>query len=201
MIVGVPKEIKTREYRVGMTPAIASAYVKAGHTVFVEQHAGEGAGISDADYERVGAKLIATADELWKRAEMIVKVKEPVQPEYERMQEGQIIYTYFHLAAVPGGRRTVAEIASTYGLSRNHLMKVVHRLARGGFIVTVRGRGGGFTLARPAEAIRLGDVVRASQPGLATPADCGGCALAGPCGLTGILAEAMQAFLRKRSAG
>lgn len=101
MIVGVPKEIKTREYRVGMTPAIASAYVKAGHTVFVEQHAGEGAGISDADYERVGAKMIATADELWKRSEMIVKVKEPIAPEYERMQEGQIIYTYFHLAAVP----------------------------------------------------------------------------------------------------
>ncbi|PZR10195.1 MAG: alanine dehydrogenase [Archangium gephyra] len=100
MIVGVPKEIKTREYRVGMTPAIAAAYVKAGHTVFVEKSAGEGAGIVDADYERVGAKILKTADEVWKRAEMIVKVKEPIEPEYARMQEGQIIYTYFHLAAV-----------------------------------------------------------------------------------------------------
>lgn len=101
MIVGVPKEIKTREYRVGMTPAIARAYVTAGHQVFVEKSAGEGAGISDAEYERVGAKILTSADDLWKRAQMIVKVKEPIEPEYERMQEGQIIYTYFHLAAVP----------------------------------------------------------------------------------------------------
>ncbi|MGV3623998.1 MAG: alanine dehydrogenase [Archangium sp.] len=101
MIVGVPKEIKTREYRVGMTPAIAAAYVKAGHTVFVEKAAGEGAGIADADYERVGAKILKSAVDVWKRAEMIVKVKEPIEPEYARMQEGQIIYTYFHLAAVP----------------------------------------------------------------------------------------------------
>src|SRR5436190_15679471 len=101
VIVGVPKEIKTREYRVGMTPAIAKAYVTAGHQVFVEKTAGEGAGITDAEYERVGAKMVKTADELWKRAEMIVKVKEPIEPEYKRMQQGQIVYTYFHLAAVP----------------------------------------------------------------------------------------------------
>ena len=101
MIVGVPKEIKTREYRVGMTPAIAKAYITAGHTVLIEKSAGEGAGLPDSDYERVGAKIVKSADELWKRAEMIVKVKEPIEPEYTRMQEGQIIYTYFHLAAVP----------------------------------------------------------------------------------------------------
>lgn len=101
MIVGVPKEIKTREYRVGMTPAIAKAYIDSKHTVFVEKGAGEGAGITDADYEAIGAKIIKSADELWKRAEMIVKVKEPIEPEYKRMQEGQIVYTYFHLAAVP----------------------------------------------------------------------------------------------------
>ncbi len=101
MIVGVPKEIKTREYRVGMTPAIAKAYITAGHTVLIEKSAGEGAGLPDSEYERVGAKIVKSADEVWKRAEMIVKVKEPVEPEYSRMQEGQIIYTYFHLAAVP----------------------------------------------------------------------------------------------------
>ncbi len=101
MIVGVPKEIKTREYRVGMTPAIAKAYITAGHTVLIEKAAGEGAGLPDSEYERVGAKMVKSADEVWKRAEMIVKVKEPIEPEYARMQEGQIIYTYFHLAAVP----------------------------------------------------------------------------------------------------
>jgi len=101
VIVGVPKEIKTREYRVGMTPAIAKAYITAGHTVLIEKGAGEGAGLPDSEYERVGAKIVKSADEVWKRSEMIVKVKEPVEPEYTRMQEGQIIYTYFHLAAVP----------------------------------------------------------------------------------------------------
>lgn len=101
MIVGVPKEIKTREYRVGLIPAGVKALVESGHTVYVERGAGEGAGIPDADYERVGGKLLPSADDVWKRAELIIKVKEPVPPEYERIQDGQIIYTYFHLAAVP----------------------------------------------------------------------------------------------------
>jgi len=101
VIIGVPKEIKTREYRVGMVPAGVRAVVSSGHTVLVEKGAGEGSGITDDDYLRVGAQLVKTADEVWKRAEMIVKVKEPVEAEYERIQNGQIIYTYFHLAAVP----------------------------------------------------------------------------------------------------
>jgi alanine dehydrogenase len=101
VIIGVPKEIKTREYRVGLVPAGVKGFVGSGHKVLVEKGAGEGAGIPDADYERAGARLVKSADEVWKRAEMIIKVKEPVQPEYERIVEGQIIYTYFHLAAVP----------------------------------------------------------------------------------------------------
>ncbi len=101
MIIGVPKEIKTREYRVGMVPATARTLIAAGHKVFIERGAGEGSGIPDAEYQRMGAELVKSADDLWKRAEMIVKVKEPVAPEYERIQTGQIIYTYFHLAAVP----------------------------------------------------------------------------------------------------
>jgi alanine dehydrogenase len=101
VIIGVPKEIKTREYRVGMVPAGVRAIVGAGHTVLIEKGAGEGSGIVDDEYARVGAQIIKTADEVWKRAEMIVKVKEPIEPEYERIQSGQIIYTYFHLAAVP----------------------------------------------------------------------------------------------------
>ncbi|MBJ6762413.1 alanine dehydrogenase [Myxococcaceae bacterium JPH2] len=100
MIVGVPKEIKTREYRVGMVPAGVRALTSAGHTVLVETNAGVGSGIPDSEYQRVGAKIINTADEVWKSAEMIVKVKEPIAPEYERIQPGQIIYTYFHLAGV-----------------------------------------------------------------------------------------------------
>lgn len=100
MIVGVPKEIKTREYRVGMVPAGVHAMISAGHTVLVETNAGLGSGIPDSEYQRVGAQIVATADEVWKRAEMIVKVKEPIAPEYERIQDGQLIYTYFHLAGV-----------------------------------------------------------------------------------------------------
>src|SRR5215217_4042712 len=100
VIVGVPKEIKTREYRVGMVPAGVRALTSAGHTVLVETNAGVGSGIPDSEYQRVGAQLVASADEVWKRAEMIVKVKEPIAPEYERIQPGQIIYTYFHLAGV-----------------------------------------------------------------------------------------------------
>ena len=101
VIIGVPKEIKTREYRVGLIPAGAKAFINAGHKVFVEKGAGEGAGIRDNEYERVGVKILKSADDLWKRAEMIVKVKEPIEPEYKRIQNEQIIYTYFHLAAVP----------------------------------------------------------------------------------------------------
>ena len=100
MIVGVPKEIKVREYRVGMVPGAVKALVDAGHQVLVEQGAGVGSGLCDADYARAGAQLISSADEVWKRAEMIVKVKEPISPEYARMQDGQIVYTYFHLAGV-----------------------------------------------------------------------------------------------------
>ncbi len=86
MIVGVPKEIKTREYRVGMVPAGVAELVQAGHTVLIEEDAGLGSGLPDADYTRVGAQIVKSADEVWKRAELIIKVKEPIAPEYDRMQ-------------------------------------------------------------------------------------------------------------------
>src|SRR4051794_23021451 len=101
MIVGVPKEIKNNEYRVGLVPAGVKALVNAGHTVFVERSAGDGSGIPDVDFERAGGTILDTADEVWAKAEMIVKVKEPVEPEYARMREGQILYTYLHLAPEP----------------------------------------------------------------------------------------------------
>ncbi len=101
MIVGVPTEVKTREYRVGMIPAGARTLTSHGHKVIVQQGAGLGSGIPDEAYKAAGAEIVATADDVWKRADMIFKVKEPIAEEYPRMREGQILYTYLHLAAVP----------------------------------------------------------------------------------------------------
>ena len=98
MIVGLPKEIKDNEYRVGLTPAGVRALHDAGHTVVVEKSAGEGSGFEDSLYQRAGATIIDTADEVWAKADMIVKVKEPIAPEYPRMREGQLLFTYLHLA-------------------------------------------------------------------------------------------------------
>ncbi len=99
MIVGVPREIKNHEYRVGMVPAGVNALVEAGHKVVVEVGAGLGSGIPDADYEAAGAKLVGTAKEVFDQADMIVKVKEPLPAEYGLIRKGQIVYTYFHYAA------------------------------------------------------------------------------------------------------
>ena len=98
MIVGLPKEIKDNEYRVGLTPAGVRALTDAAHSVIVEQAAGEGSGFEDALYQKAGAQIIAAADDVWAQAEMIVKVKEPIEPEYKRMREGQLLFTYLHLA-------------------------------------------------------------------------------------------------------
>ncbi|HET6670012.1 MAG TPA: alanine dehydrogenase [Pyrinomonadaceae bacterium] len=101
MIVGLPKEIKDNEYRVGLTPAGVRALTDAAHTVIVEQSAGEGSGFDDALYAKAGAQIIASADEVWAQADMIVKVKEPIALEYPRMREGQLLFTYLHLAPDP----------------------------------------------------------------------------------------------------
>lgn len=99
MTVGLVKEIKRHEYRVGMTPDNAKAYINHGHTVLVEAGAGEGSGFSDAQYAAAGAAIAAGAAGVWERSDMIVKVKEPLEPEYEFMREGQTLFTYLHLAA------------------------------------------------------------------------------------------------------
>ncbi|MCA1613447.1 MAG: alanine dehydrogenase [Acidobacteria bacterium] len=98
MKVGLPKEIKDNEYRVGLTPAGVRALSDAGHEVFVERDAGAGSGFETDLYERAGATVLETADEVWAAGDMIVKVKEPVAPEYPRMREGQLLFTYLHLA-------------------------------------------------------------------------------------------------------
>ena len=99
MKIGVPKEIKTNENRVALVPAGAEAMVAAGHSVMIEKGAGEGSGFPDSAYTSVGAKVCADADAVWREAEMIMKVKEPIKPEWPRMKKGQVIFTYFHFAA------------------------------------------------------------------------------------------------------
>ena len=99
MIIGVPREIKDHEYRVGMVPAGVHSMVESGHKVLVEIGAGLGSGILDDDYEAAGAKLVATAKEVFDGADMIIKVKEPQPVEYGMIRKGQIVYTYFHYAA------------------------------------------------------------------------------------------------------
>lgn len=101
MRIGIPKEIKDNEYRVGMVPGGVLSLVNDGHTVFVEAGAGEGSGFSDQEFVEAGAKVVGTADELYATSDMIIKVKEPVSAEYSRLREGQIVFGYFHLAPLP----------------------------------------------------------------------------------------------------
>ncbi|NEO44396.1 MAG: alanine dehydrogenase [Moorea sp. SIO4A3] len=98
MEIGVPKETKDQEFRVGLTPSSVRVLQEAGHTVFVETNAGTGAGFTDEDYQRQGAKIVLDAAEAWNR-ELVVKVKEPLGPEYPLLQKGQLLFTYLHLAA------------------------------------------------------------------------------------------------------
>lgn len=99
MKIGVPKEIKKHEYRVGLTPAHAQAYVSAGHQVSIEEGAGEGTGFPDSAYLEAGASITSCKKTLFADADMIIKVKEPLESEYDLFHEGQILYTYLHLAA------------------------------------------------------------------------------------------------------
>jgi alanine dehydrogenase len=99
MRVGVPKEVKNHEYRVAITPAGVHEFVRNGHDVYVEQDAGVGSAIPDADYLAAGAKILSSADDVWQAGDLILKVKEPVAEEYHRMRAGQVLFTYLHLAA------------------------------------------------------------------------------------------------------
>ena len=99
MVIGVPKEIKNNENRVGITPAGVAELVKHGHTVYVQQTAGANSGFADEDYVNAGARMLPTIEEVYAAAEMIVKVKEPIAPEYKLIRHGQVVFTYFHFAA------------------------------------------------------------------------------------------------------
>lgn len=136
MIIGVPKEIKKHEYRVGLTPYHAKSYVAAGHTVYIEQGAGEGSGYADADYVAVGCSILPTAEALYGAAEMIIKVKEPLEPEFKLMREGQIFYTYFHLAA---------EKALTEACLKNKIVAIAYE--------TIVGKDGRLPCLKPMSEI------------------------------------------------
>ena len=101
MKVGCPKEIKPQEFRVGLTPAAVNELVRRGHSVTVETNAGQGAGFVDSDYEKEGADIVGSAKEVFDKADMIVKVKEPQATERQMLKSGQLLFTYLHLAPDP----------------------------------------------------------------------------------------------------
>jgi len=136
MLVGVPKEIKNHEYRVGLTPEAAREYIAAGHSVVVESGAGAGISKGDDDYRAAGAEIVDSAQEVFARADMIVKVKEPQPNEWVQLREGQILYTYLHLAPDPEQAR---------GLMEAGVSAVAYE--------TVTGPGGGLPLLAPMSEV------------------------------------------------
>jgi len=110
MIIGVPKEIKQSEYRVALTPSGVVELKKCGHTILIETHAGEGSGYTDDDYKAAGAEIVNEAKTVFSKAELLLKVKEPLEPEYKLIKENQVVFTYFHFAS--SEQLTKAMIAS-----------------------------------------------------------------------------------------
>ncbi len=136
MIIGVPKEIKVREYRVGMTPSGVAQMVANGHKVNVEKCAGEGAGFSDEEYVKAGASILDTADEVWGSVNMVIKVKEPIEPEYKRFRDDLLLFTYLHLAAEP---------TLTSELEKSGIASIAYE--------TIEDRKGGLPLLKPMSEI------------------------------------------------
>ncbi len=175
MRVGCPKEIKVHEYRVGLTPESAAELVRAGHEVSLETKAGEGIGAPDAVYEKVGVKILPTADAVFEQAEMIVKVKEPLAPEIARLKPNHILFTYLHLAPDPeqaagllkSGATAIAYETVTDRDGRLPLLKPMSEVAGrmsiqvGAYFLEKAhgGRGvlmGGVPGVRPADVVILG---------------------------------------------
>lgn len=112
MIIGVPKEIKNNENRIALTPAGAAELIKHGHDVYVQAGGGDGSGFHDEDYNTAGAIILPTIEDVYGIAEMIIKVKEPIEPEYKLIKKGQILYTYFHFASSEGLTKAMIENGS-----------------------------------------------------------------------------------------
>ena len=119
MKVGIPKEIKNNENRVGMTPAGVAELVRRGHEVSVQHTAGEGSGFADDDYVKAGAKILPTIEAVYSECDMIVKVKEPIEPEYKLVRPGQLLFTYFHVAGARDGSLTLYPESETRPLIPN----------------------------------------------------------------------------------
>src|SRR4051794_11941639 len=113
MLIGVPKEIKTDEYRVAMIPVGVEELTRAGHTVLIQSGAGQGSGISDEQYAANGAQIVPEPETVWERADLIVKVKEPLPMEWPLLRPGQIVFTYFHFAADEALTRAVLQSGVT----------------------------------------------------------------------------------------
>lgn len=171
MRIGVPKEIKNNEFRVAITPAGVQALVERGHQVMVEKGAGVGSSISDDDYRAVGAEIIDDVNKVWDDAEMILKVKEPIKVEYDRMHEGLLLFTYLHLAADRAltdellKRKVTAIAYETVQLADGSLpllapmSEVAGRLAtQVGADSLMKVHGGNGTLLGGAAGVRRGEV-------------------------------------------
>jgi alanine dehydrogenase len=153
MLVGVPKEIKPQEYRVGLTPSAVREYVAAGHGVLVEQGAGDGIGASDDIYRRAGASIASDAEEVFRRAGMIVKVKEPQPSEWRQLREGQLLFAYLHLAP---------DRAQTEGLLQSGCTAVAYE--------TVTDERGGLPLLAPMSEVAGRLSIEAAGSALKKPA-------------------------------
>ena len=136
MIIGCPTEIKNQEYRVGITPATAAEATLRGHKVLIQSGAGNGSGFSDSEYTEIGAIIIGTAEELFKKSEMIVKVKEPQAIEREMLREDQILFTYLHLAP---------DLDQTNDLLKSGVTAIAYE--------TVTDRNGGLPLLAPMSEV------------------------------------------------
>jgi alanine dehydrogenase len=162
MLVGVPKEIKVQEYRVGLTPSAVREYVAAGHSVLVERGAGAGIGAADEIYQRAGATIAPSAEEVFQRAGMIVKVKEPQSSEWTRLREGQILFTYLHLAP---------DREQTLGLLQSGCTAVAYE--------TVTDERGGLPLLAPMSEVAGRLSIEAAASALKRPAGGRGLLLGG----------------------
>jgi alanine dehydrogenase len=162
MLVGVPKEIKVQEYRVGLTPSAVREYVAAGHSVLVERGAGAGIGASDEIYQRAGATIAASAEDVFQRAGMIVKVKEPQPSEWTQLREGQILFTYLHLAP---------DREQTMGLLQSGCTAVAYE--------TVTDERGGLPLLAPMSEVAGRLSIEAAASALKRPAGGRGLLLGG----------------------
>ncbi|MFQ5438759.1 MAG: alanine dehydrogenase, partial [Paracoccaceae bacterium] len=136
MLIGCPREIKNQEYRVGMTPIAAQEAIHHGHAVLIEANAGAGAGFPDDTYRAAGAEIVDTAAEVFARAEMVVKVKEPQAVERKQLRQGQILFTYLHLAPDP---------EQTRDLLASGVTAIAYE--------TVSGRNGGLPLLAPMSEV------------------------------------------------